>query len=95
MGKPTKADGTRWVPHLLRALKILLDKNFSVLVSHFEHTAEARDSSAIMQGRAKNVTKKLKSYKLPTSFVPNVGYCRRSYPKFHSSFRRILSRYRR
>ena len=62
VGKPTKADGTRWVPHLLRALKILLDKNFSVLVSHFEHTAEARDSSAIMQGRAKNVTKKLKSY---------------------------------
>ena len=55
VGKPTKADGTRWVPHLLRALKILLDKNFSVLVSHFEHTAEARDSSAIMQGRAKNV----------------------------------------
>ena len=63
VGKPTKASGTRWVPHLLRALAVLLQKNFRALVSHFEHTAEARDASAEMQGRARNLTKKLKAYK--------------------------------
>ena len=63
VGKPTKASGTRWVPHLLRALAVLLKKNFQVLVSHFEHTAEARDASAEMQGRARNLAKKLKAYK--------------------------------
>ena len=63
VGKPTKASGTRWVPHLLRALTVLLQKNFQAIVSHFEHTAEARDSSAEMQGRGRNLSKKLKAYK--------------------------------
>lgn len=63
VGKPTKASGTRWVSHLLRALAVLLQKNFQAIVSHFEHTAEARDSSAEMQGRGRNLSKKLKAYK--------------------------------
>ncbi|XP_068756409.1 zinc finger protein 862-like [Montipora capricornis] len=63
VGKPTKASGTRWVPHLLRALAVLLQKNFPGIVSHFEHTAEARDSSAEMQGRGRNLAEKLKAYK--------------------------------
>ena len=63
VGKPTKASGTRWVPHLLRALAVLLQKNFQAIVSHFEHTAEARDSSAEIQGRGGNLSKKLKAYK--------------------------------
>ena len=33
--KAVKADGTRWVPHLQRALNILLSKNFQVVVLHF------------------------------------------------------------
>ena len=48
LGKPTKASGTRWVSYLLRALAVVLNKNFQAIVSHFEHTAEARDSSAEM-----------------------------------------------
>ena len=46
VGKPTKASGTRWVPNLLRALAVLLQKNLPAIVSHFQHTAEARDASA-------------------------------------------------
>ncbi|XP_022808200.1 zinc finger protein 862-like [Stylophora pistillata] len=63
VGKPTKADGTRWVPHFLRAIEVLVGKNYKVIVAHFAHTAEANDSSAEMQGRAKNVYKKLTSYR--------------------------------
>ena len=63
VGKQTKASGTHWVPHLLRALAVLLQKNFTAIVSHFEPTAEARDSSAEMQGQGRNLAKKLKAYK--------------------------------
>lgn len=61
--KCIKADGSRWVPHLLRALQVLLCKNYRIIVIHFEHASQARDSSAQMQGRAKNYSKKLKSFK--------------------------------
>lgn len=39
--KAVKADGTRWVPHLQRALNILLSKNFQVVVLHLQHTSQA------------------------------------------------------
>ena len=58
-----KADGTRWVPHMQRALNILLSKNFQVVVLHFQHTSQARDASNQMQGRAVNYSKKFTSYK--------------------------------
>ena len=61
--KCTKADGSRWVPHLHRALEVLLCKNYKIIVLHFEHASQARDSSAEMQGRATNYSKKLKSFK--------------------------------
>jgi len=38
-------------------------KNFKQLFLTFEHTVEARDSSAEMQGRGRNLSKKLKAYK--------------------------------
>jgi len=63
VGKPTKASGTHWVPHLLCALAVLLQKNHPAIVSHFEHTAEARDASAEMQGRGRNLARKLRAYK--------------------------------
>ena len=47
--RTVKADGTRWVPHLERALTVLLTKNFQLIVLHFEHAVEARDSSKDMQ----------------------------------------------
>ena len=61
--KAIKADGTRWVPHMQRALNILLSKNFQVVVLHFQHTSQAMDASKQMQGRAVNYSKKFTSYK--------------------------------
>jgi len=61
--KTVKADGTRWVPHMQRALNILLSKNFQVVVLHFQHTSQARDASKQMQGRAVNYSKKFTSNK--------------------------------
>jgi len=63
VGKPTRADGTRWVPHFLRAIQVLVGKNYKVIVAHFENTVQARDSFIEMQGRAKNAHKKLTSFK--------------------------------
>ena len=60
--KTVKTDGTRWVPHLKR-VTVLLTKNFQLIVLHFEHAVEARDSSKDMQGREQNYLKKLKTYK--------------------------------
>ena len=42
---------------------MLVGKTYKVIVAHFAHTAQANDSSADMQGRAKNVHKKLTSYR--------------------------------
>ena len=60
--KAVKADGTRWLPHLKRALDIVLLKNYYTVVSHLQHTLQARDASITMQGRASNYCKKLVSY---------------------------------
>ena len=62
--KPVKADGSRWIPHLERALKLFLTKNYKLVVTHFQHASQAKDSSAKMQGRATNCGKKLTRYLL-------------------------------
>lgn len=54
--KAVKADGSRWIPHLKRALKVLLTKNYKLVVTHFHH------ASAKMQGTATNCGKKLTRY---------------------------------
>ena len=51
------------MPHLQRALSVLLLKNYKVVVMHLQHAAEVRDSSAQMQGRARNYSGKLASFK--------------------------------
>ena len=61
--KAVKADGTRWVPPLKRALDVLLSKNYYTVVSHLQHTSQARDASITMQGRASNYCQKLVSFK--------------------------------
>ena len=61
--KAVKADGTRWVPPLKRALDVLLSKNYYTVVSHLQHTSQARDASITMQGRASNYCQKLISFK--------------------------------
>ena len=60
--KAVKADGSRWIPHLERALSVLLTKNYKLIVMHFQHASQARDCSVEMQGRATNYEKKLTSY---------------------------------
>ena len=60
--KAVKADGSRWIPHLERALKLFLTKNYKLVVTHFQHASQAKDSSAKMQGRATNCGKKLTRY---------------------------------
>lgn len=61
--KAVKADGTRWVPPLKRALDVLLSKNYYTVVSHLQHTSQARDASITIQGRASNYCQKLVSFK--------------------------------
>ena len=52
--KAVKADGSRWIPHLERALNVLLTKNYNLVVTHFQHASQAKGSSAKMQGPATN-----------------------------------------
>lgn len=59
--KPGNLGGTRWLPHIERALQIL-SKNYKVLLAHFEHVMTARSGTAEVQGRATFVTKLLKDY---------------------------------
>ena len=44
--KAVKADGTRWIRHLDRALKVLLTKNYNLVVTHCQHASQTNDSSA-------------------------------------------------
>ena len=60
--KAVKADGSRWIPHLDSALKVLLTENYNLVVAHFQHASQANDSSAKMQGTARNCGKKLTRY---------------------------------
>ena len=60
--RPVSLQGTRWLPHLRRALKALL-AGYGPLLAHFEHTAQAATASAEMVGRARMVVRHLKSLK--------------------------------
>lgn len=39
--KPTNLHGTRWLPHLQKALTVLL-KNYTVIITHFDHITGGR-----------------------------------------------------
>ncbi len=41
-GKPTKLGGTRWLPHIERALNTVM-KNYTVLLTHMENTVVAKE----------------------------------------------------
>jgi len=60
--KPTNLHGTRWLPHIHKALRILV-KNFVIILTHFDHIMGARTGNAEVQGRATNISRKLKDYK--------------------------------
>ena len=59
--KAVKADGSRWIPYLDKALTVLLSKNYKFIVMHYQHARQARHISAEMQERATNYSKKLTS----------------------------------
>lgn len=59
--KPTNLHGTRWLPHVQKALTVPL-KNYTVIVTHFDHITGGRIGNAEVQGRANNISKKLKDY---------------------------------
>ena len=60
--KPTNLGGTRWIPHIERALSSLL-KNYKTTVLHMENSIEERAGSAAMQGRARQVLGQLRCYR--------------------------------
>ena len=63
--KPSKMNGTRWMPHLYRALTILLkDENYKLYTTHFEDIVNEGTGGASSLGRAKKILKFLKSQKL-------------------------------
>ena len=51
---PVNILGTRWLPHMQRALTALL-RNYQAIIAHFNDTAAYRRGSANMQGRATNI----------------------------------------
>ncbi|KAM3850348.1 zinc finger protein 862-like [Diretmus argenteus] len=61
--KPNRVDGTRWSPHMQRALEVLAT-SYEVLLAHFEHVAEARpgETTADIRGRAVFLRNRLKDY---------------------------------
>ena len=60
--KPVNLKGTRWLPHLSRALSVLL-KSYPVLVRHLEHTITDGKSSPTMIGRARQIVTQMKHFK--------------------------------
>ena len=57
---PVNILGTRWLPHMQRALTALL-RNYQVTIAHFNDTAADRRGSANMQGRATNIARNLEN----------------------------------
>lgn len=64
---PSSVKGTRWIPHIHRALKVFLrhgqgkdlasdPDQYSVVLQHMEHLAASASTSSEVQGRAKKVS---------------------------------------
>lgn len=63
--KPGSIDGTRWLPHTLRAMSALI-QNYPAILVHMENHASDkndREASDAMKGRASHTVKTLKQYK--------------------------------
>ena len=57
---PVNNLGTRWLPHMQRALTALL-RNYQAIIVHFNDTAADRRGSADVQGHATNLVRKLEN----------------------------------
>ena len=66
--KPTQVSGTRWLPHISRALKVLVTPGkdgsgqYSAVVYHMDHLSTT-SKNADIKGRAKFVSEKMRSMK--------------------------------
>ena len=60
--KPRNLGGTRWFPHLQKALTTLL-KNFHPVYLHFKNTMAARTRSVDMEGRTRYVLREMASFR--------------------------------
>ena len=60
--QPANVTGSTWVSHNFRGLKVVCNK-YRVIHAHMHQTTAAGNSSATMQGKARNVVAKLESYK--------------------------------
>lgn len=64
--KPTQVRGTRWLPHISRALKVLVTPgkdgsgHYSIVVYHMDHLSTT-SKNADIKGRAKFVAEKMRS----------------------------------
>ena len=63
--KPTRLQGTRWLPHIRKASRALIG-SYAVIVTHFQHVGEAgsRDATAEVRGRARFVSQKLTDFRV-------------------------------
>ena len=64
--KPTQVSGTRWLPHISRALKVLITPNsdgsgqYAAVFCHMDHLS-ATSKNAHIKGRAKFVSERMRS----------------------------------
>ena len=63
--KPNKVDGTRWTPHMKRALEVLTS-SYQILYTHFEHVSQSKpgETTAEVRGRAVFLANKLKDFRI-------------------------------
>jgi hypothetical protein len=63
--KPTRLQGTRWMPHLHQSIKCML-RSFDVILAHFEHVSQAGPGKATaeVKGRAHFVSHKIRDYRV-------------------------------
>ena len=61
--KPSRLQGTRWLPHISGALMIIAEK-YSVLYSHFDHVSQSNSGTAEVRGRATWLANKLRDFRL-------------------------------
>lgn len=62
INKPVNLRGTRWLPHISRALTVMI-KSFSVISAHLENTISENTSSVEMRGRARKSVNVLSNFR--------------------------------
>ncbi|KAJ8318234.1 hypothetical protein KUTeg_003325 [Tegillarca granosa] len=63
--KPTRLQGTRWAPHINKAIKSLCS-SYLVILAHFEHVSQARpgQTTPAVVGRATYMVNKLRDWRI-------------------------------